>query len=90
MAFLKWAVCLQGDGNAFIFQDDPAVFTFSMHGAGNFPVRKQISDMDIPLPDGTNDNTYLRCVPAISELGASMTSADRGPAVSVKQQLPAV
>ena len=39
------------------------MFTFSMHGEGNFPARKQISDMDIPLPDGTNDDTYLRCVP---------------------------
>ena len=52
------------------------MFTFSMHGAGNFPTRKQISDMDIPLPDGTNDNTYLRCVLARSKLSASITFAD--------------
>ena len=52
---------MQGDGNAFIFRDDPAVFTFSMHGEGNFPVRKQSSDLDIPLPDGTSDDVYLRC-----------------------------
>ena len=54
-----WAV--QGDGNAFIFQEDRAVFTFSMHGEGNFPARKQHSDIDIPLPDGTSDDVYLRC-----------------------------
>ena len=52
---------MQGDGNAFIFQDDPAVFTFSIHGEGNFPVRKQSSDLDIPLPDGASDDVYLRC-----------------------------
>lgn len=54
-----WAV--QGDGNALIFQEEPAVFTFSMHGEGNFPARKQNSDIDIPLPDGTSDDAYLRC-----------------------------
>ena len=81
---------LQGDGNAFIFQDDPAVFTFSMHGAGNFPTRKQISDMDIPLPDGTNDTTYLRCVPASSELSASSTFAKRCPPVFKERQLSTV
>lgn len=52
---------LQGDGNALIFQEDRAVFTFSMHGEGNFPARKQNSDIDIPLPDGTSDDMYLRC-----------------------------
>lgn len=56
----------QGDGNALIFQDDPAVFTFSVHGEGNFPARKQTSDIDIPLPDGTSDDVYLRCIPAFS------------------------
>ncbi len=52
---------VQGDGNAFIFQKEQAVFTFSMHGEGNFPARKQNSDIDIPLPDGTSDDVYLRC-----------------------------
>lgn len=50
----------QGDGTAQIFQDNAYVFTFSMHGAGNFPMKKQRSDLDIPLPDGTNDRDYLR------------------------------
>ena len=52
---------VQGDGNALIFQEEPAVFTFSMHGEGNFPARKQNSDIDIPLPDSTSDDVYLRC-----------------------------
>ena len=50
----------QGNGTAEIFRDDPAVFTFSMHGAKNYPMHKEHSDLDIPLPDGTDDATYLR------------------------------
>lgn len=49
----------QGDGTAWIFQADPSVFTFSMHCAVNFPGRKQISDLDIPLAEGTEDDIYL-------------------------------
>lgn len=49
----------QGNGTAVIFQDDPRVFTFSMHGAKNYPLRKEKSDLDIPLDDGTDDKTYL-------------------------------
>jgi len=49
----------QGDGTAHIFQDDASVFTLSLHGAKNFPVRKQNSDCDIELPDGCNDADYL-------------------------------
>lgn len=49
----------QGDGSAAIFQDDASVFTFSIHGAKNFPFRKQRSDLDIELPDGTGDDAYL-------------------------------
>jgi acetoin utilization deacetylase AcuC-like enzyme len=49
----------QGDGTAAIFAGDPAVFTFSMHGASNFPFRKQTSDLDVALPDGTGDDAYL-------------------------------
>lgn len=50
----------QGDGTAQIFRDEPRVFTFSMHGASNFPMKKQQSDLDLPLPDGTDDKTYLK------------------------------
>jgi acetoin utilization deacetylase AcuC-like enzyme len=49
----------QGDGTAAIFAADPDVFTFSMHGAANFPFRKQESRLDIALPDGTGDEAYV-------------------------------
>ncbi len=49
----------QGNGTAQIFENEPRVFTFSMHGANNFPYRKEVSDLDIPLPDGTGDKAYL-------------------------------
>ncbi|NER79165.1 MAG: histone deacetylase [Leptolyngbya sp. SIO1D8] len=52
----------QGDGTALIFQDDPRVFTFSMHCDVNFPRQKQVSDWDVPLPEGTEDAAYLRQV----------------------------
>src|SRR5690606_29691977 len=50
----------QGNGTAEIFRDNPLVFTFSMHGAGNYPFQKEKSDLDIPLPDGTGDAEYLK------------------------------
>jgi len=50
----------QGDGTAFVFQNDPRVFTFSMHCGENFPGRKQNSDLDIPLPRGLDDDGYLQ------------------------------
>ncbi|MEX2350555.1 MAG: histone deacetylase [Flavobacteriaceae bacterium] len=50
----------QGNGTAEIFQNDPSVFTFSMHGAGNYPFQKEKSDLDIALPDGTSDTVYLK------------------------------
>jgi len=50
----------QGNGTAQIFQNQPAVFTFSMHGAGNYPMHKEESDLDIALPDGTGDAAYLQ------------------------------
>lgn len=49
----------QGDGTAEVFSTDHRVFTFSMHGASNFPFRKQSSRLDIALPDGTGDEVYL-------------------------------
>jgi len=49
----------QGNGTAQIFENEPRVFTFSMHGANNFPYRKEHSDLDIPLHDGTTGETYL-------------------------------
>ena len=50
----------QGDGTAWIFRDDPSVFTFSMHCEANFPSRKQTSDLDVPLPVGLDDDGYLQ------------------------------
>ncbi len=52
----------QGDGTAWIFRDEPRVFTCSMHCEVNFPRHKQTSDMDIPLAEGTEDEGYLRQV----------------------------
>lgn len=49
----------QGNGTAQIFENEPRVFTFSIHGANNFPYRKERSDLDIPLADGTSDEEYL-------------------------------
>ena len=48
----------QGNGTAAIFADDPSVYTLSMHGAKNFPFRKERSDLDVELPDGCNDDDY--------------------------------
>ncbi len=49
----------QGNGTAKIFENDDRVFTFSMHGARNYPVRKEKSDLDIGLPDGCEDDEFL-------------------------------
>ena len=49
----------QGNGTASILRDDASVFTFSMHGARNYPVRKEMSDLDVELQDGCDDVTYL-------------------------------
>jgi acetoin utilization deacetylase AcuC-like enzyme len=50
----------QGDGTAYIFQDDPTVFTFSMHCGVNFPGTKQQSDLDVDLSEGMGDDAYLQ------------------------------
>lgn len=52
----------QGNGTAKIFENDDRVFTFSMHGARNYPTRKERSDLDIGLPDGTTDGPYLKAL----------------------------
>ena len=49
----------QGNGTAAIFKDNPQVFTFSMHGGNNYPFHKEQSDVDVPLADYTEDETYL-------------------------------
>lgn len=50
----------QGNGTAEIFEDDDAIFTFSMHGKSNYPFKKEISDLDIALEDHTGDDEYLK------------------------------
>jgi acetoin utilization deacetylase AcuC-like enzyme len=55
----------QGDGTAKIFENDPSVFTFSMHAEKNFPARKALSDLDIDLADATGDEAYLRTLSEI-------------------------
>lgn len=50
----------QGNGSASIFEGNPRVFTFSMHGAHNYPFRKETSDLDIGLKDGTTGEEYLQ------------------------------
>lgn len=50
----------QGNGTASIFSDEPRVFTFSMHCEANYPLQKEVSDLDIGLPPGTGDDIYLQ------------------------------
>lgn len=50
----------QGNGTAKIFENENRVFTFSMHGAHNYPFHKESSDLDVPLLDGTDTDTYLQ------------------------------
>ena len=61
----------QGNGTAHIFAEDESVFTFSMHGAKNYPLFKQRSSLDVELPDGTSDEEYLatlaRSLPRVFE-----------------------
>ena len=60
-----WVIDLdvhQGNGTAAIFRGDPTVFTLSMHGAKNFPFRKEAGDLDLDLPDGCADEAYLEAL----------------------------
>lgn len=60
----------QGDGTASLFRDDPDTFTLSLHGAKNYPFRKEQSSLDVPLGDATEDAAYLealdRALPAVA------------------------
>jgi acetoin utilization deacetylase AcuC-like enzyme len=59
----------QGNGTASIFKNDASVFTLSLHGAKNFPFRKEASDLDVDLPDGCQDADYLHALElALDEL----------------------
>lgn len=52
----------QGNGTAAIARGDDSLFTFSLHGQNNYPARKEASDLDIGLPDGTSDEPYLEAL----------------------------
>ncbi|WP_421943656.1 histone deacetylase [Pedobacter sp.] len=54
----------QGNGTAEIFQNESRVFTFSMHGDKNFPFRKEVSNLDVALNDGVQDDEYLSLLKA--------------------------
>jgi acetoin utilization deacetylase AcuC-like enzyme len=54
----------QGNGTAALFADEPRVFTMSFHGAHNYPFRKEVSDLDVPLADGTDSSTYMTILEA--------------------------
>jgi acetoin utilization deacetylase AcuC-like enzyme len=66
----------QGDGTASIFAGDPTVFTFSIHGAKNYPLRKQAGDLDIELDDGTRDDAYLEALDRGIRLALGRAGAD--------------
>lgn len=64
----------QGNGTAEIFRDDPTVFTLSLHGERNFPFRKVAGDLDVGLPDGCEDATYLAALDdALARLWRAVT-----------------
>jgi acetoin utilization deacetylase AcuC-like enzyme len=49
----------QGNGTASVFADDPSVYTFSIHGENNYPLRKERSSRDVGVPDGVGDGAYI-------------------------------
>lgn len=66
----------QGDGTASMLQDDPTVFTFSIHGKNNFPYRKEKSDLDIALDDGADDPIYLDALQSGLQVSLSRANAE--------------
>jgi acetoin utilization deacetylase AcuC-like enzyme len=66
----------QGNGTAVIFAADPTVFTFSVHGAKNFPFHKERSDLDLALPDGSGDEAFLEAVRVGVTRGVELAQAD--------------
>jgi acetoin utilization deacetylase AcuC-like enzyme len=66
----------QGDGTAAIFAQDDRVFTFSIHGARNFPFRKQQSDLDIELEDNADDEDYLAALQSGVQHALDLADAD--------------
>ncbi len=69
----------QGNGTAAICRDDPTITTLSMHGAKNFPFRKEASDIDVDLPDGCADDEYLAALDGALERLWRHAESDGGP-----------
>jgi acetoin utilization deacetylase AcuC-like enzyme len=66
----------QGNGTAEILRGDPSVFTFSIHGAKNFPFHKEESALDAPLPDGADDTEFLSALEKGLETALDAADAD--------------
>ena len=66
----------QGNGTAALCAHDPSIFTFSIHGAKNFPFHKERGDLDIELPDGTTDEPYLALVEEGTRRAIAYANAD--------------
>jgi acetoin utilization deacetylase AcuC-like enzyme len=66
----------QGNGTAALCAHDPTIFTFSIHGAKNFPFHKERGDLDIELPDGTRDDVYLSLVEEGTRRAIACANAD--------------
>ncbi len=66
----------QGNGTAAIFARNETVFTFSIHGAKNFPFRKEAGDLDIALHDGCGDDEYLHALAGGLEISLDQAKAD--------------
>jgi acetoin utilization deacetylase AcuC-like enzyme len=66
----------QGNGTAAILAEDPSIFTFSIHGARNFPFHKEPSDLDVELEDGTEDADYLEALQAGLVRALELAGAD--------------
>lgn len=72
----------QGDGTAQIFADQDAVFTLSVHAEKNFPARKKPSNLDVPLPDDTGDDAYLKALAEALEQVGEQAGEQAGDAAS--------
>ncbi|MBT1062632.1 histone deacetylase [Bowmanella sp. Y26] len=66
----------QGDGTAKLAEQDERIITLSLHGEKNFPHRKQVSDMDFPLPKGTEDEAYLEVLDSALMLALNIHRPD--------------
>ena len=66
----------QGNGTASILRGDPHVFTLSIHGAKNYPFRKEESDLDVALPDGADDEAFITALSEALDLVLNRESWD--------------